>query len=150
MESCQQIEIVIKSPPKQGQATAPNQARNRRGFSAAVVLERFGVEVLGLDRCRELLIGLLHPRGMVCGECGHRDFSGIQEATFRRFGRVQCGGCGRFFTARSGTILEGSGLNERQTVMLAAGVGLWLSSPVIAGLAQVHPETVRRWRAKLG
>ena len=48
------------------------------------------------------------------------------------------------------TVLEGSGLSEQQVVMIAAGVALGLHTPITADLARVHPETVRRWRAKLG
>ena len=157
MESCQRSEMtnktaeMVEKTSTEGQPCAPvNPGRKPRGLSAAAVLERFRFEVLDVDRCRELLIEVLHPRGLVCRVCGCEDFSGIQEVTFRRFGRVQCRGCGRFFTARSGTVLEGSGLSEQQVVMIAAGVALGLHTPNIADLARVHPETVRRWRGKLG
>ena len=150
METCQPHEIVNNCRQSTTSGTTGNHPRKSPRLNSSAVLERFDYEVLDFDRCREVLIGLLHPRGLVCGKCGHDDFSGIQEASFNRFGRVQCGGCGRFFTAKTGTVLEGSSLTERQVVMLAACVGLGLPGSEIAGLVRVHPETIRRWRAKLG
>lgn len=101
------------------------------------------------SRCRVLLNELLHPDGPACPHCGRLVETEAQRLAFEKFRRLRCSWCGAWYTARTGTVLHGSGLDERQAVMIAVCLALDLDNQTAGGLVGVSPETVRQWRLKL-
>jgi len=95
------------------------------------------------------LIELLHPNGPACPYCGLAVESKAQRQAFEEFRRLRCAGCRAWYTARTGTVLHGSGLDERQAVMIAACLALEVDNQTAGRLVGVSPETVRQWRLKL-
>lgn len=125
--------------------------RTRGGTRAvlpAQVFDAFGPDFLAADRCREWLLALLHPAGPACPWCGKALASGRLVSSFRQMGRVQCTGCGRFFTALSGTLLSKTGLDPAGYVLLCLLLAMGVGDQAIAGKLGVNRETVRRWRQR--
>jgi transposase-like protein len=112
------------------------------------VFDALGPEFLDASRCRDWLVGHLHPQGPACPWCGIALTSPRSRATFRQLGRVQCIICGRFFTALSGTTLNKTGLEPAGYVLLCLLISLGLGDQAIAQKLNVNRETVRRWRLR--
>lgn len=125
------------------------QGRGRtRPVLPAQVLETFGPDLLESDRCREWLLAQLHPAGPACPWCGKAVSSPRLRLSWQNLGRVQCIGCGRFFTALSGTLLSKTGLDPAAYVLLGLLLSLGAGDQAIAGKLGVNRETVRRWRQR--
>ena len=118
-------------------------------LSAGLIRDRFSPGILDHQACCRLLAGLLHPAGPACPDCGQAIEAGPSRRAFERFARVHCRGCGRWFTAASGTILQGAKLTAGQIVLLAVFLALEVETVKIAGILAVSPETVRQWKQRL-
>ena len=130
---------------------AQGKGRTRGGTRPvlpAQVMEIFGPDFLAADRCREWLLAKFHPAGPACPSCGKAVSSPRLRLSWQSLGRVQCVGCGRFFTALSGTLLSKTGLDCQGYVLLCLLLALGAGDQAIAGKLGVNRETVRRWRQR--
>lgn len=110
-----------------------------RHFSPAVLDERI---------CREWLLSVLHPGGAVCPGCGAVITSEKQLKTWRNLGRVSCGSCEKFFTAATGTILQGSKLDIRAVYSLALLFGFKVPIAQVARALTLSYSTVENWHSR--
>jgi|GEM_PF-835282 len=127
------------------------KGRTRGGTRAvlpAQVFDAFAPDFLAADRCRDWLFWQFHPAGPACPWCGKAVSSPRLRMSWRSLGRVQCTGCGRFFTALSGTLLSKTGLDPAGYVLLCLLLALGVGDQAIAGKLGVNRETVRRWRQR--
>jgi len=129
--------------------SASSESGSPSGLVVSRVLSTFSAAFLDRSACRSLLVELLHPNGPTCPHCGRLVETEAQRQAFGEFRRLRCAGCGAWYTARTGTVLHGSGLDERQAVMIAVCLALGLDNQTAGRLVGVSPETVRQWRAKL-
>ncbi|MFZ5585425.1 MAG: transposase [Thermodesulfobacteriota bacterium] len=112
------------------------------------ILEAFGPEFLDAVACWDWILGQAHPAGPACLWCGKPVSSPRLQATWQNLGRVQCTGCGRFFTALTGTLLNKTGLDCRGYVLLCLFLALGAGDQAIARKLGINRETVRRWRGR--
>ncbi len=125
-------------------------AREQPAISPAEVLAAFGPAWLDADRCRDWLLRRLHPRGPACPACGCPPVSKAKLAAFYAGRRLRCARCGRFYSATSGTLLEGAKVSPAQVVLLALCQALEIPLPTTAALCGVNANTIRFWRNRLG
>ncbi|MFZ5587029.1 MAG: transposase [Thermodesulfobacteriota bacterium] len=114
----------------------------------ARVLEAFGPEFLDAAACRDWILAQAHPAGPACPWCDKPVSSPRTQTTWQNLGRVQCTGCGRFFTALTGTALNKTGLDCRGYVLLCLLLALGAGDQAIARKLNLNRETVRRWRLR--
>ncbi len=110
----------------------------------------FGPSSLDEVACRETALRLLHPDGAACPECWLK-IDDEPASGFRRGRRCVCGRCGRWFTARTGTILQGTHLDDRQIILLAVLIDLMdngITPARIAEIVGVSVDTVRDWQKR--
>ncbi len=110
------------------------------------LLDSFGPDCLAPEACARLLARLLNPHGLSCPACGR-----VAEPSPRLLagGRARCTGCGRRFTAFSGTLMAGCKLPPHQVALMLLLLALGHDNATVAALARVSAETARAWRAKL-
>lgn len=118
-------------------------------ISPAAVLDAFNPAWLDADQVRDWLLRRLHPAGPVCPDCGCPRVTKAKLAAFYAGRRLQCTRCGRFYSATSGTLLEGAKITSAQLVLLALCQALDLPIPTTAGLCGVNANTIRFWRNRL-
>ena len=114
----------------------------------AGVVESFGPDFLDRERCREWVLERLHGHDPACPECGGLLDDPRRLARWRANGRIRCGGCGKFYSATTGTFMAGSRLGFRQVVLLALLMGLGLSNAQAAAILGCSAEAARLWRAR--
>ena len=102
--------------------------------------------------CREHILQAVHGTDARCPGCDVR----IQDtSTLKNFWggkRCVCKRCGRWFTALSGTFLQGMQLDFRTVLLIAVLADCphpGLNVSYIARLAGVSPKTVRIWLQRL-
>lgn len=121
----------------------PSAGDTARGFLSWAA-EVFNYELFDERACRAWVFGRLHPEGARCPACELvLDGAGCQSFWAGR--RCVCRRCGRKFTARSGTLLDGSQLDYRQVYVLAAFSKIGLTPARLAEILNVTPNTVRYW-----
>lgn len=106
------------------------------------------IQIVDEDRARAWAIAQLHPFGARCPECG---LSLDNDKPFLEGKRCACGRCGKGFTARTGTILQGAQLYYGQAALLAALVDIMekgLTPARVGELVGVSEDTVRLWQKK--
>ena len=114
-----------------------------------VALDVLAPEFLDADHVRADLLRRLHGDRAACPDCD-RDIptkKGI--SAFWEERAVRCGGCGRHFDARTGTMLEGTRLDCRTVWLLALLLRIGLPARQIADRLGLHETTVRDWRDRL-
>jgi transposase-like protein len=97
--------------------------------------------------CRSWILGQLHREGPRCPECR----KGLQEKYHNRFWqneRIRCPLCGKWFTALTDTIFQGTHMGFREILLLAVFLGLNQPAKYIAEILDIDEETVRLWRCK--
>lgn len=115
-------------------------------FCLREVGDVFGANFFDRDVCRQWVINRLHASGTNCPECG----AAIPEKFHDRFWsgeRIKCG-CGKFFTALTGTFLSGCSLDFREVILLAVLLYLGVGNKQIAEFLKMTPESIRLWRQK--
>jgi len=85
---------------------------------------------------------------MVCGSFRALVPAG-KSARFWSGRRIVCSGCGKDFSARTGTFLAGAALNWRELVFLCWLLGEGHADRDIAARMCLNRESVRLWRKKL-
>ncbi|MCL4873841.1 hypothetical protein KJ039_07160 [bacterium] len=128
--------------PEGGPEAPPENSATLRSFTTAEALADFTAAWLNEDRCRQWVIDQLHDFAARCPSCG---LALDDDASFRAGKRCHCGRCGRWFTATTGTFLEGAHLDFRQVYLLAVLIELKLSPRQIAYFVGVSADTVRLW-----
>lgn len=110
-------------------------------------LVELGEEMIDETAARAWWIRRLHPSGPRCPSCGFV-LVGRQAETFAGGGRVQCGGCSTFLTARTGTILNGSHASWRQMLLLVLLSSTGASVFEVAKACRMSVETVISWQRR--
>ena len=139
MEKSKESAAVIKTADPDG----------RPKLRAELILEAFSSEFLDRSYCSTWLANFLHPDGPRCPDCGQLVTEGRAAQAFYELRRLQCRGCERWFTALTGTTLQGSKLNFRQIILLAVFLALNIEPSLIAATLGISTETVRTWRLRL-
>lgn len=127
----------------------PMREINTHGiFLPGDVVGAFNAEYLVESFCRYWVIEHLHPRKMFsCPECG----TAVPENLVRSFWeakRIECGQCGKWFTALTGTFLSGCHMNFQEIVLFALLIGLGVQDKEVARIMKISVESVRLWRLK--
>ena len=125
-----------------------NACRNTSGiFSRGDVTSSAVSAFFNESACRQWIIKRLHPDGACCPDCG----KGLSEKSLNRFWsaeRVKCCGCGKFFTALTGTFLSGCQLTFSEVIVLAILLSPDFNDKKIAEILDMSPANVRIWRNK--
>ena len=112
-----------------------------RGLNWPLLLDRYMCETL-------LLFDLYRGQVAVCPACGYQ-LTGKAKRTWGKWKKVRCKKCGKFFSARTGTILAGGKLSITQYFILLMGLAMGGSDAAVADVCGIHRDTVRLWRLKL-
>jgi transposase-like protein len=72
--------------------------------------------------CYDRLLGLLHPGGLRCPDCGAADGLGVHRRRRDPVLDYQCAGCGRVFNAFTGTSLHGAKKSCRHLLLVLRGL----------------------------
>ena len=120
-------------------------ARSIAFFTTRGAALNFDPSFMDEARCREWITSRLHREGARCPHCG-LVLDG--DRAFRAGRRVHCGRCGRWYTARSGTFLQGSQLSDAGIFLLATLLECKVSHDTIAELVGISADTVRLWEKK--
>ena len=107
----------------------------------------FRAGFLDESTCRSWILSRLHPKGPICPGCEHLLHEKYQDR-FWQNERIKCPLCGKWFTALTDTIFQGTHMGFREILLLAVFLGLNLPAKYIAGILDIDGETVRLWRCK--
>ena len=107
------------------------------------------LDVLDFSACTALLVQALHPGGGACPGCGSPPGTDVARARFLAGQAMRCPGCGRRWTAFSGTFLAGARLDPRQLAGMVVLQGLGLTDGQVGRLLGIDRSTATRWRSKL-
>ena len=118
-----------------------------RSISLNDAAASFSTAIFSEDAARAEVLLKLHPDGAVCPSCGLA-LDGPTERSFWAGRRCECGRCGRWFSARSGTFLDNAHLSYAQVILIAALLCEGLHPIRIAALAGVSADTVRIWNKR--
>jgi transposase-like protein len=134
----------------QSASMTPPQAGGGVGaFEPGEALAALTTAFLAPGPVRRWLIDRLHPRGPECPHCGLPVSGEARLEAFWDRRRLECPQCGRWFTAFSGTILQGCKLDEPTVYLLAVYLALGWDASRIAAALNISAETVRVWRHRL-
>ena len=97
--------------------------------------------------CRTWILGQLHREGPRCPGC-RQSLPVKYHDRFWQNERIKCPLCGKWFTALTDTIFQGTHMGFREIVLLAVFLGLNLPAKYIAEILDIDEETVRLWRCK--
>lgn len=120
-----------------------------RSISPAQVAAAFTPAMLDEDACRVWLIQATRGDELCCPYCGAR-FDLLTRQKLYGGSRVQCPGCERHSSPRTGTFLEGSTLSCAQFVFIMTLLEWEIPVSTIATLAGCGVRTVYDWRQRLG
>lgn len=113
------------------------------------VVKDFNAHFLDESFCIQYILDKLHPRSTQCPHCKQDIKDDTTLDNFFAAKRCQCKSCKRWFTATTGTFLQGSQLNARQIVLLMLLLGYQINNRDIARILSVHPDTVSLWQKKI-
>jgi len=122
--------------------------QKRVDFSPGIK-EHFSPAVLNKKDCRSWILQRLHPDGATCPGCGAAIASEKVLFTWENMGRVSCRICSRFFTAATGTILQGAKLDIQTLYALALLLSLEIPIVKVAQALKVSYCTVSNWENRL-
>lgn len=97
--------------------------------------------------CRSRIVALFHGDEARCPSCERRFDTG-PSSQFGQGNTVRCL-CGRRFTYRSGTPLQGSPADDRQVALYLILSELGIPPARIAEACRISDDTVRRWAVRL-
>ena len=108
----------------------------------------FKADFLDEDLCRRWILDTIyHGQDIACPQCS-KQLTAKSLQRFRTAERVRCHACGKFFTALTGTFLQGCHLTFRQIILLAVFLYFGINHAAIADKVGVSEETVRLWQKK--
>lgn len=114
----------------------------RQGIFFHAVADELIADFLDAGHCRQWVLRRLHPKGARCPECGHA-LEDEKRVRFWENMRIRCSYCGKYFTALTGTFLNGTHLNFQEMVLFGILWALGLPNRNIAGRIGCSPETIR-------
>lgn len=114
----------------------------------AEALESLQPGMIDADAARSWVLQRLSPAGPVCPGCGVVAIGGQAEA-WRRDKRIRCNECGRFYSNRSGTIVEGCMLGWRDIYLMLVLIAAGCTADEIAPRVGVHPRTIVRMQRRI-
>jgi len=109
----------------------------------------FKAEFLDEEYCQRYFFKSFSPMGAGCPHCNKHITNDITLKNFFSMKRCQCKSCSRWFTATTGTILQGSQLSVREFYLLCLFLGYGIDISEIARILKVHRDTVKLWQRKL-
>lgn len=112
----------------------------------------FSAELFDEDACRQWVLGRLHPAGAHCPGCDVLLQDKTTLANFRQGKRCYCKSCGRWFTAKTRTFLQGTQMEYRQIFLLAVLLDFMetgITPERIGRCAGVSSNTVSFWHKKI-
>jgi len=112
------------------------------------VAESFGPDMLDDDACRRWVIEATRGANPSCPFCGEP----FRESdTSRLFDgkRVRCQVCDRNSSPRTGTIIEGSTLSDRQLMFMLSMLHWEIPVYTLAAMTGCDHSTVYNWRNRL-
>ena len=115
---------------------------------AQAALEALPSRLLSAQACRVWLSGELHPAGPACPRCGD-PIPEARRARFADWGRLQCAACGAWFSATTGTVLQGAKLSAPAIVALAVLLAAGMDPAPAARALGINPGTARQWAGRL-
>lgn len=143
---CDHCSTSANSAPRElPNAEEENPAKPLGHFTARQALVYFDPDFFDEAACREWVISRLHPGGPACPGCGLKL---DDDKSFRAGKRCHCGRCGRWFTATTRTILEGTHLDFAQVYALALFIELGIPATRTASMLGISADTVRLWMKK--
>ena len=129
--------------------TATNNKRSSPAFFLpGDVAKAFSADFLDEVACRRWILETMYDA--VCFTCPQCS-APLTEKGLRHFWlseRIRCYACGKFFTALSGTFLQGCHLAFREIILLAVFLCFKIHHREIARILKISPETVRLWHKK--
>jgi len=117
----------------------------RKLFAPEEAARFFGMDLLKYGDINLWLVSQLHPGGARCPVCSVVVPPERQEKFFM-FGQIRCT-CGKRFTARTGTPLDGSKLETREIYLLSVMTAWGVSVSIIAKTLACHVDTVTNWQS---
>lgn len=109
----------------------------------------FSLELFNETECRSWILKQLHPEGAKCPNCGTPVISEKTLSTWAALGRVSCRSCSRFFTAATGTMIQGAKIDLRTLYCLALFLSLQVPVAKIVQILKVSHGTVTNWGHRL-
>lgn len=109
----------------------------------------FTPALLNEKDCRTWILKQLHPKGVTCPDCGAAVTSEKVLSTWENMGRISCRSCSRFFTAASGTILQGAKLDIQTLYALALLLSFNVPFTRVAQTLKISYGTVNSWEIRL-
>lgn len=106
------------------------------------------VHLLDPAACRKWLIEEHYPAGPRCPACGGEP-SAAQAAAFALGRRVHCRPCGRWYTYRTGTPLQATGLSDAEVILFLLLQAAGARTAAMAEACHTSRESIRRWRRRL-
>jgi transposase-like protein len=113
-------------------------------FTVEEAAASFGLDMIKYEDCARWAVSRLHPDGANCPHCSTPVSASAMER-YRTLEQVRCSGCGRKFTAATGTLLCCSKLELREIYLIGVLLHLGVPTKRIAALLDVHPGTVGDW-----
>ena len=103
--------------------------------------------------CRRAVLESLHPASVKCPECDSMLNDVVTLANFWEGKRCNCKICDNWFTARTGTILQGSQLSFAQVFLLGTLLEIFaaggISVSTMSAAIGVTDDTIRTWIRRL-
>ena len=136
------MELTATGDGQEGGAVLPGP------FTPARALDCFSSYMLDSRKVRQIVLQKLHGEVMRCPVCDAPVSERQHETLLQDTGRVCCKHCKRWFTNRTGTILDRSCLTFNSFYLLAVLSALGVDVQTRAQIIDVHPDTVKNWDAK--
>jgi transposase-like protein len=126
----------------QGEVSNPRQKSATAAFHAGLLDESVAAR---------WTFDFLHTDGKKCPYCKVAITDDARLKRWYRGGRVKCSSpdCGRFYTSRTGTLLDGSTLTPSEFYLLKVLIENEVSVSNIAAIIPVNQETVKRWAQRI-
>jgi transposase-like protein len=113
----------------------------------ASAVSSFHAGMLDQSAARWIIDHLHHTDGKRCPYCSTAIIDDQRLQRWYREERIKCSSsaCGRFYTSRTGTDLEGSTLDAKELYLLKCLLELEVSAASIVKVIPINKETVSRW-----
>jgi len=116
-------------------------------FTPADIFSAINADFLGERQCRQFVLESLHSDRAKCPECGS-DIAPNLVQSFWEVRRIECGKCGKWFNALTGTFLSGCHFNFQEIVLFAMLISFEVPDKEIARIMRISFESIRLWKLK--
>jgi transposase-like protein len=113
----------------------------------AKAVDAFHAGILDSKAATHWMIDFLHPDGKKCPYCHVEITDEVRLQRWYTGERIKCSSpdCGRFYTSRTNTGLDGSTLDARELFLLKVLIELDVPAAKIVSVVPINKETVSRW-----